>query len=237
MKQHGYTSRFNANKIALSGGSSGSNLAASLTLLTLERPLPNNAHIAGIGILYPVLNIAVPFKEKLARVDPNRVLPPFMSKLFLKAYLPPPRSFSDPYVSPALAPPEVLSKFPATVILTADYDYLAEEADHFAKTLTELGVRVEHKRFSHVGHAFDGMPARNKKQRKLNHGARDEAWGMMAHVFAEVLKDERVDIKDVVRKLDANLKWKHECELQKERESQGEIVRVTEAENGGSSVH
>jgi len=97
---------------------------------------------------------------------------------------------SDPYVSPALAPREVLAKFPPTVILTAAYDYLAHEAEEFATTLNELGVRVEHKRFLHVGHAFDGMPARNKKQRKLNAGARDEAWGMMAKVFEDVLKEK-----------------------------------------------
>jgi acetyl esterase len=205
VKDNGYDSEFNQNKIALSGGSSGSNLAAALTLYAQEHPLPDGAHIAGLGILYPVLNLAVPYEEKLSRVDPNRVLPPFMSKLFLKSYLPPSANLTDPYISPALASPEQLAKFPPTVILTAEYDYLANEADQFAKALTDLGVRVDHKRFPHVGHAFDGMPARNKKQRSLNRGARDEAWGMMAFVFAEVLKDERVDVKDVVRKLDETL--------------------------------
>jgi len=210
--EHKFDSPFNPQRIAISGGSSGSNLAAALTLLTIERPLPNGCHVSGTGLLYPVLNIAVPYEEKLARVDPNRVLPPGMSKLFLKAYLPPPRLFTDPYISPALAPAEQLAKFPPTVIMTAEYDYLAQEADDFAKTLSELGVRVDHKRFPHVGHAFDGMPARNKKQRKINHGARDEAWGMMAHVFAEVLKDEKADVKEVVRRVEKNLKCKHYLE-------------------------
>lgn len=212
LRQRKFNLPFNSQRIALSGGSSGSNLAAALTLLTIERPLPNGCHISGTGLLYPVLNIAVPYAEKLARVDPNLVLPQGMSKLFLKSYLPPPRDVNDPYVSPALAPHEQLAKFPPTVIMTADYDYLAHEADDFANTLSSLGVRVDHKRFPHVGHAFDGMPARNKKQRKINHGARDEAWGMMAHVFAEVLKDEKADVKEVVRRVEKELKCKHYLE-------------------------
>jgi acetyl esterase len=106
----------------------------------------------------------------------------------LTAYLPAPRSTSDPYVSPALADPADLARFPSTVVLTAAYDYLAYEAEEFSESLRSVGVKVEHKRFMHVGHAFDGMPARNKKQRALNQGARDEAWGMIAHVFRETLE-------------------------------------------------
>ncbi|KIJ49099.1 hypothetical protein M422DRAFT_45058 [Sphaerobolus stellatus SS14] len=236
LHKHGFHTPFNSKRIALSGGSSGSNLAASLTLLTIERPLPDNACVAGAGLLYPVLNIAVPYEEKLARVDPNRVLPSGMSKLFLKAYLPPPRNFADPYVSPALAPADQLAKFPPTVILTAEYDYLAVEAEEFAKTLSDLGVRVEHKRFAHVGHAFDGMPARNKKQRKLNHGAREEAWGMLGHVFAEVLKDENVDIKEVTRRVEQNMNCSYHSLLGNDSADEvGELTSVMTSPEGESA--
>jgi len=187
LQKHNSSIEIDPTQIALSGASSGSNLAASLTLLSLTRPLPQSSHISSLGLLYPALNLAVPYKDKLARVDPNRVLPPWMSRLFLTSYLPPPRSTSDPYVSPALADPSDLARFPPTVVLTAAYDYLAYEAEEFAESLRGVGVKVEHKRFSHVGHAFDGMPARNKKQRKLNEGARDEAWGMIVHAFKEAL--------------------------------------------------
>jgi len=40
LKKRKIIQEINPKLIALSGGSSGSNLAASLTLLTLERPLP-----------------------------------------------------------------------------------------------------------------------------------------------------------------------------------------------------
>ncbi|KAF8584639.1 alpha/beta-hydrolase [Ramaria rubella] len=187
LRKHNNSGEFDLTRIALSGASSGSNLAASLTLLTLERPLSQSSRVVGLSLLYPALNLEVPYKDKLARVDPNRVLPPWMSQLFLLSYLPPPRSTADPYVSPALAPASDLARFPSTVILTAAYDYLAHEAEEFASSLRDVGVKVEHKRFPRVGHAFDGMPARNKKQRELNEGARDEAWDMMARVFRDVL--------------------------------------------------
>ncbi|KAL5524232.1 hypothetical protein ACEPAF_9372 [Sanghuangporus sanghuang] len=174
-------------RIGLSGGSAGSNLACALSTLCVSRPLPNRAKIRAQGLLYPALNLAVPYHEKLARVDPGRVLPPWMSQFFLRAYLPPPRHASDPLISPALASDHVASCLPPTIILTAAYDYLAHEADHYASRLHSLGVCVRHRRFEDVGHGFDGIPTRSRKQRMLNYKARDEAWGMIADVMRETL--------------------------------------------------
>lgn len=124
-------------------------------------------------------------------LDPSRTLPPWLSKFFLTAYLPPPRNASDPLVSPALAPREVLAQLPSTVVLTAAYDYLADEADAFAESLKEAGVKeVVHRRFEDVGHGFDGIPAWDKKQRMLNEKAKDEAWGMIADMFRRVLVEK-----------------------------------------------
>lgn len=112
-----------------------------------------------------------------------------MSKLWLKAYLPPPRDLKDPYISPALAPLVYLKQFPPTLILTAEYDYLAYEAEEWVILLEQAGVRVDHKRFAKVGHAFDGMPALGLEQRQLNKEARKEAWGMMVKDFQIALTD------------------------------------------------
>lgn len=145
------------------------------------------AHVTAQGLLYPALNLAVPYAEKLARVDPARVLPQWASRFFLRAYLPPPRAATDPLVSPALQPDDVLRQFPPTVILTAAYDYLAHEAEEFAEHLRRLGVRVVNRRFEDVGHGFDGIPARDRHQRMLNGNARDVAWGMIAEEFKKAL--------------------------------------------------
>ena len=145
------------------------------------------AHITAQGLLYPALNLAVPYAEKLARVDPERVLPQRASRFFLRAYLPPPRFAADPFVSPALQPDTVLVQFPPTVILMAAYDYLVHEAEELAEHLRSLDVRVTNQRFEDVGHGFDGIPARDKHQRMLNSKARDVAWGMIADEFKRAL--------------------------------------------------
>jgi len=177
-----------SSRIGVSGGSSGSNLACSLATMCVSRPLPNNAKIVAQALLYPALNLSVPYEEKLARVDPSRTLPPWMSRFFLTAYLPPPRNAADPYVSPALASGAVIRQLPPTIILTAAYDYLAHEADEYAGLLAREGVPVTHRRFEDVGHGFDGIPTRDKRQRMLNHAARDEAWGLIARVMESQLE-------------------------------------------------
>lgn len=185
-------------RLAVSGGSSGSNLACALTVLCISRPLPANVIISAQALLYPALNLALPYAEKIARVDPARILPQWMSRYFLKSYLPPPRRADDPLVSPALAPDEVIRQFPPTVILTAAYDYLAYEAEDFAERLRLVGVDVANRRFEDVGHGFDGIPTRDERQRMLNNKARDEAWGLMADLFKRVLVEkEEVKLDDV----------------------------------------
>ena len=179
--------KVDVSQIALSGASAGSNLAASLMLLTLSRPLPRTAKIVSLGLLYPVLNLDIPYDVKLARVDHEKVLPPWISRLFGRAYLPPPRCTSDPYVSPALADAGMLGLFPATAILTAEYDTLAHEGDEFACTLEKLGVKVVHKQFALVAHGFDQTHTMSRRQKRLNEGATAEAYEMMAGLFREVL--------------------------------------------------
>lgn len=188
---HSYARKFSealdTSRIALTGGSAGSNLAAALTTLTITRPLPNQTRVASLSLLYPALNLAVPYAEKLARVDPERVLPQWASQFFLRAYLPPPRSATDPFVSPALSPLSVLKQYPPTVILTAAYDYLAHEAETFAEQLRAEGVNVKVRRFEDVGHGFDGIPTWDRRQRMLNSEARDIAWGMIAETVRNTL--------------------------------------------------
>ena len=149
--------------------------------------MPQDARVVAQALLYPALNLAVPYEDKIARVDPDRILPQWASRFFLRAYLPPSRCTSDPFVSPALAEDSVIRLFPPTVILTAAYDYLAHEAEEFALRLRAEGVDVTNRRFEDVGHGFDGIPTRDRRQRMLNHQARDTALGMIATTFKQAL--------------------------------------------------
>lgn len=60
--------RVNPHLLAISGGSAGSNLAAAVTLLAIERPIAN-AEIVALGLLYPAVDLAVPFNEKIDRIE------------------------------------------------------------------------------------------------------------------------------------------------------------------------
>lgn len=178
-----------STRIAVSGGSAGGNLAACLALLTQKMPLSNGAQIVALGLLYPHVDAATPFEEKLAAMQNSKevTLPPWVSKFFLKAYLPRPRDLADPYVSPLRASPERLALFPPTVVVTASKDYLAREGDQFALALEKAGVQTRHVRCEGVAHAFDLEPALHKVQRERNRAATDQSWGTVMDVFGEAL--------------------------------------------------
>ena len=75
-----------------------------------------------------------------------------MSRFFLHSYVPPPQDFTNPLISPSRAADEDLKQFPSTVVLTAERDYLAPEADEFSGKLERNGVKVKNRRFENVGH-------------------------------------------------------------------------------------
>lgn len=142
----------NLRKIALSGGSSGGNLAAALVVRDQRREsrLPNGAKIVALGLLYPMLDISTPYQEKLATVsDKSKVLPRWLTRLFLDGYLSSLRKeeqaakLKHPYMSPGLCPTENLQRFPKTVVITAEFDYLRQEGEDFADRLqNEAGFIV-----------------------------------------------------------------------------------------------
>jgi acetyl esterase len=180
-------------KIALSGGSSGGNLAAALIVKALhsELPLPNNARLVGLALLYAMLDISMPYQEKLSYVpDKSKVLPRWLTRLFLDGYLSNLRTpekahkLKDPYISPGLCSVEDLKRFPKTVVITAENDYLCREGEVFADRLEqEAGFKVGETLFRYtfkgVGHGFDITPNATKEMEE----ARDAAWGMITKAF------------------------------------------------------
>ena len=63
-------------------------------------------------------------------------------------------SITDPLVSPFLASDAVLAKMPPTLVITAEYDPLCDEGEHYAKKLTALGVPTSLIRYFGQIHAF-----------------------------------------------------------------------------------
>lgn len=63
----------------------------------------------------------------------------------------------DPLVSAVFATDEQLKKFPETVIVAAEYDYLRVGSDYAAKRLASLGVPVRSIRYCGCDHGFLDM--------------------------------------------------------------------------------
>lgn len=177
-------------RIALSGGSAGGNIAASLVLLIQSRPLPNDSQVVALGMLYPHVDAVTPYNDKLKRMRPQDAkalaLPQWTSKFFMHAYLPHPRARTDPFVSPLFTPREMLARFPPTVIVTAEIDYLAHEGEEFGALLQDTGANVRVVTCPAVKHAFDlepALPIIKRKQSSRNRCAAGEAWGAIIESF------------------------------------------------------
>ncbi|EON65841.1 hypothetical protein W97_05083 [Coniosporium apollinis CBS 100218] len=125
------------NRIGVSGFSAGGNLAFTVPLRLLEelqRRRERDAqallppHLAGnegkvvvIVSWYPFTDFATSTRDerRKSNVRPDRELPKFMTTLFDASYLYPPQevSLSDPYLSPGVAPHEVLKELPEDIFI------------------------------------------------------------------------------------------------------------------------
>jgi len=149
--------------IALSGFSSGANLAFTVPLkidqLRQSRSQDNihppetpqinwstfdKLKFTAIVSWYPPTNYTISRAERNAtNPRPEMGLPRYLTNLFDHSYLYPPSCERDILVSPALATDEQLIRaFPRDIwIYTCEYDDLCEEGRQFAERLKMLGVK------------------------------------------------------------------------------------------------
>ena len=69
-----------------------------------------------------------------------------------KAYLGDPALMTDELASPLLC--EDYTKFPPTIILTAEFDYLRQQCEEFADKLETAGVKVDYAMFAGTFHGY-----------------------------------------------------------------------------------
>ncbi|WP_144495429.1 alpha/beta hydrolase [Bacillus pumilus] len=134
--------------IAIGGHSAGGNLATAACLLNLqkENPLP----IVYQVLDYPPLDLATDPAQKPAFEE---AIPVELARLFNSFYLQgqDPR---NPLVSPVFADRSSLAQLPPALVVTAERDSLAQEAEQYAEKLKEAGVDVTYRQFKGVPHAF-----------------------------------------------------------------------------------
>ncbi len=139
-------------RIFVMGDSAGGALAAAVARI-LSREWPDA--LAGQILLYPLLDIAGPH-----RAHPSRLRfgsgDYFLSLTDIDRaaswYAPDPASRHNPLVSPFLEPD--LTGMPATRILTAGFDPLHDEGEHYARRLADAGVAVSRHCAPTTIHAF-----------------------------------------------------------------------------------
>ena len=134
--------------IAVGGHSAGGNLATAVCLLNIQKG--NKLPIAYQVLDYPPLDLATDPAQKPAFEE---AIPVEMARLFNSFYLQG-QDPHNPLVSPIFADREVLAQMPPALVITAEKDSLAEEAERYADKLKEAGVEVTYTQFKGVPHAF-----------------------------------------------------------------------------------
>ncbi|WP_059005622.1 alpha/beta hydrolase [Streptomyces specialis] len=137
-----------AGRIAIGGDSAGANLAAAVCLLArdLGEPLP-----VFQLLVYPATEYAVPRPSWTAYAD-GPLLTTGDVLWFWDQYLRDPADRADPLAVPATAPS--LSGLPPAFVVTAAYDPIRDDGEHFAHRLREDGVEAVVTRYPGVFHGF-----------------------------------------------------------------------------------
>ncbi|MCJ1421321.1 hypothetical protein MMC32_007684 [Xylographa parallela] len=174
--EHAEEYSLDKSRVIISGFSAGGNLslAVPMRLYTeLEerkkhgRPLPasQSGKLAGILSFYPSVNWTQSRAERTASNAISGVkgkIPDALFDLFDRSYLyPGPLDMSSPYLSPGLAPDEmVLNALPDSIYIhTCEWDQLLVEAETFRERLKGLGKLVTGSMTKEVPHAWDKRPS------------------------------------------------------------------------------
>ncbi|PKS07920.1 hypothetical protein jhhlp_006529 [Lomentospora prolificans] len=174
------TSRFDAQRVGVSGFSAGGNLALVASSV-LRKDLPE-VDIQAVVAFYPVTNVTIDPAAKQAP-KPKKPIPPSLARFFNRCYAPDPAMRADPRMSPSLADP---ASYPANVaIFTCDGDNLAAEANSLAESLQGQGRHVVHRMLDGVAHAFD----KGCKEGSNEWDQREIAYSLAIESLREIFKD------------------------------------------------
>jgi acetyl esterase len=140
-------------RVAISGDSSGGNLAAAVTLMARDRKAFS---LAAQLLICPIAdcNFETTSYQIYGR---GYLLTRAAMEWFWQLYLGDMREGNNPYASPLKAPD--LAGLPPAFVITAEYDPLRDEGEAYASRLREAGVSVSMKRFDGMMHGFYQMGA------------------------------------------------------------------------------
>lgn len=137
-----------AGKAAVGGDSMGGNFSAIIS----QRMKREGGPLPALQILiYPAIDISKDYPSKTHFAGTFTLSQDTMD-WFMKQYLPEGFDHKDLNVSPGQETD--LSGLPPAVVVTAGHDPLVDEGDEYAARLKAAGVKVVHKRYDSLAHAF-----------------------------------------------------------------------------------
>ena len=141
---------FDIDRIALSGFSSGGNLAL-VASSELNREF-KNINIKAVYAFYPGTDLAIAPEERSVP-HPISPIPVFAQHIFFDSYVPRLEDRTSPRVSPMYADP---SSFPERIVIfVCSGDILAPEAEAFGQKLEKAGCGIEVVKVKDAAHGFD----------------------------------------------------------------------------------
>ena len=142
----------NKDKVILMGDSAGANLVAAISLLALER---GDFKVDKQILLYPALyndySESSPFASVVENGEDYLLTKERMTS-YLELYTTSKEDLDNKYLAPLLA--EDLSSQPDTLIISAQYDLLRDEAKEYANKLKEAGSTSWYHEIQDVVHGF-----------------------------------------------------------------------------------
>jgi acetyl esterase len=139
-------------RIAVGGDSAGGNLAAVVSLMARDKGGPN---LVQQLLVYPVTDLSSMDNESYRKHGQDYILTRESMIYYRSHYLKREEDALDPYASPLLA--RRLDDLPSALLITAEFDVLADEGAAYARRLKEAGVPVCYSCYDGMVHAFFSM--------------------------------------------------------------------------------
>ncbi|WP_198083889.1 alpha/beta hydrolase [Variovorax sp. E3] len=159
--EHGQEIHIDGKRLAVAGNSAGGNLAAVVALMANEKGAPA---LRSQVLLCPVTdaNFDTPSYKEFAN---GYFLTKDLMAWFWDHYTSDAKARKQIYASPLQATAEQLKGLPPTLIQTAEFDVLRDEAEAYGRKLDAAGVHVKSVRYNGMIHdfglsnAFSHLPA------------------------------------------------------------------------------
>jgi acetyl esterase len=150
-------------RVAVAGDSAGGNLAAATALRARDLGGPALRHQC---LIYPVTDCRFDTPSYIENAE-GYFLTAETMRWFWSHYLQDMGRAAEPYASPLRAPS--LAGLPPALVITAEYDPLRDEGEHYAQALSAAGVPTTFRRYDGMIHGFvtlaevfeDGRAARS----------------------------------------------------------------------------